>query len=112
MKLATLKDGSRDGRLVVVSRDLTRYQLVPKIAATLPDTKATTTLERAMEEPTERSMPPVMMMKVIPKAQRPTITDWVRMLRKFPPLRKLSLTSGTREKRRIMRINPRKGPNH
>nr|WP_315259227.1 fumarylacetoacetate hydrolase family protein [uncultured Duganella sp.] len=35
MKLATLKDGSRDGRLVVVSRDLTRYQLVPKIAATL-----------------------------------------------------------------------------
>ena len=35
MKLATLKDGSRDGRLVVVSRDLARYQLVPKIAATL-----------------------------------------------------------------------------
>jgi fumarylacetoacetate (FAA) hydrolase len=35
MKLATLKDGSRDGRLVVVSRDLTRYQQVPKIAATL-----------------------------------------------------------------------------
>ncbi|MYM82906.1 2-keto-4-pentenoate hydratase [Duganella sp. FT50W] len=35
MKLATLKDGSRDGRLVVVSRDLTRYQLVPAIAATL-----------------------------------------------------------------------------
>jgi fumarylacetoacetate (FAA) hydrolase len=35
MKLATLKDGSRDGRLVVVSRDLSRYQQVPKIAATL-----------------------------------------------------------------------------
>ena len=35
MKLATLKNGSRDGELVVVSADLTRYQKVPKIAATL-----------------------------------------------------------------------------
>jgi fumarylacetoacetate (FAA) hydrolase len=35
MKLATLKDGSRDGRLVVVSRDLSLYQAVPKISATL-----------------------------------------------------------------------------
>jgi len=35
MKLATLKNGSRDGALVVVSRDLSRYQKVPKIAATL-----------------------------------------------------------------------------
>jgi len=35
MKLATLKDGSRDGRLVVVSRDLSRYQHVPKISDTL-----------------------------------------------------------------------------
>jgi fumarylacetoacetate (FAA) hydrolase len=35
MKLATLKTGSRDGSLVVVSRDLKTYQRVPKIAATL-----------------------------------------------------------------------------
>ena len=35
MKLATLKDGSRDGRLVVVSRDLSRAVAVPRIAATL-----------------------------------------------------------------------------
>ena len=35
MKLATLKNASRDGALVVVSRDLSRYQKVPKIAATL-----------------------------------------------------------------------------
>jgi fumarylacetoacetate (FAA) hydrolase len=35
MKLATLKDGSRDGRLVVVSRDLKSYVGVPKIAATM-----------------------------------------------------------------------------
>lgn len=35
MKLATLKDGSRDGRLVVVSRDLTRYASASAIAVTL-----------------------------------------------------------------------------
>ncbi|MES2148803.1 MAG: fumarylacetoacetate hydrolase family protein [Pseudomonadota bacterium] len=35
MKLASLKSGGRDGVLVVVSRDLARYQKVPKIAATL-----------------------------------------------------------------------------
>jgi len=35
MKLATLKDDSRDGRLVVVSRDLKFCQAVPNIAPTL-----------------------------------------------------------------------------
>ncbi len=35
MKLATLKDGSRDGRLVVVSRDLSRCVCARAIAATL-----------------------------------------------------------------------------
>ncbi|GGB40071.1 2-keto-4-pentenoate hydratase [Tistrella bauzanensis] len=35
MKLATLKDGSRDGRLVVVSRDLTQCVPADGIAATL-----------------------------------------------------------------------------
>lgn len=35
MKLATLKDGSRDGCLVVVSRDLAICRAVPEIAATL-----------------------------------------------------------------------------
>ena len=35
MRLATLKDGTRDGRLVVVSRDLTRCSAVPHIARTL-----------------------------------------------------------------------------
>src|SRR2546421_13117645 len=35
MKLATLKDGSRDGALVLVSRDLSRAQAVPEIAPTL-----------------------------------------------------------------------------
>jgi fumarylacetoacetate (FAA) hydrolase len=35
MKLATLKRGGRDGRLAVVSRDMTRCLLVPGIAPTL-----------------------------------------------------------------------------
>src|SRR5262245_11398328 len=35
MKLATLRDGSRDGRLIVVSRDLSRAIEVPDIARTL-----------------------------------------------------------------------------
>ncbi len=35
MKLGTLKDGTRDGRLVVVSRDLARCVAVPEIARTL-----------------------------------------------------------------------------
>jgi fumarylacetoacetate (FAA) hydrolase len=35
MKLATLRRGGRDGRLVIVSRDLTRCVLVPGIAPTL-----------------------------------------------------------------------------
>ena len=35
MKLATLNDGSRDGRLVVVSRDLTRYTEAAVICRTL-----------------------------------------------------------------------------
>ncbi|TRW49666.1 fumarylacetoacetate hydrolase family protein [Aliidiomarina halalkaliphila] len=35
MKLATYRDGTRDGKLVVVSRDLTRAVAVPEIAATM-----------------------------------------------------------------------------
>ena len=35
MKLATLRDGSRDGRLVIVSKGLTRYRLAPRAFPTL-----------------------------------------------------------------------------
>ena len=35
MKLATLNDGSRDGKLVVVSRDLARYAAAANIAQTM-----------------------------------------------------------------------------
>ena len=41
MKLATLRDGSRDGRLVIVSKDLTRAtdaaRIVPTLQAALDD---------------------------------------------------------------------------
>lgn len=37
MKLATLRDGTRDGRLVVVSRDLSRAVAARHVAATLQD---------------------------------------------------------------------------
>lgn len=37
MKLATLKSGSRDGTLVVVSKDLSRSVVVPQIAGTMQD---------------------------------------------------------------------------
>ncbi|MXO90836.1 fumarylacetoacetate hydrolase family protein [Pontixanthobacter aquaemixtae] len=37
MKLATLKDGTRDGKLVVVSKDITRYCAADNIAATMQD---------------------------------------------------------------------------
>ncbi|MDH4074048.1 MAG: 2-keto-4-pentenoate hydratase, partial [Gammaproteobacteria bacterium] len=35
MKLATLRNGTRDGQLVIVSRDLRRAMPVPSIAPTL-----------------------------------------------------------------------------
>lgn len=43
MKLATLKQGGRDGRLVVVSRDLSRYALpdIPTLQAALDDWEQT-----------------------------------------------------------------------
>ena len=44
---------------------------------------APTTLASAMTEPTERSMPPLTMISVIPKAPMPTMTVWVRMILKL-----------------------------
>lgn len=51
MKLATLRDGSRDGQLVVVSKDLKRAVLVPEIAPTLQDAlDRWETVERNLQE--------------------------------------------------------------
>ncbi|MEO8839382.1 MAG: fumarylacetoacetate hydrolase family protein, partial [Herbaspirillum sp.] len=65
MKLASLKAGGRDGTLVVVSRDLNRYQAVPEIAATLQKalddwSRCAPSLERVSEvlnQVAERGLP-------------------------------------------------------
>jgi fumarylacetoacetate (FAA) hydrolase len=62
MKLATLKDGSRDGQLVVVSRDLTRYTdasfLVPTLQAALDDWSRVSPHLSAMAESLEAGAVP------------------------------------------------------
>jgi len=55
MKLATLRDGSRDGQLLIVSRDLTRMQPAARVASTLQAAlddwaRAAPALERAAAE--------------------------------------------------------------
>lgn len=62
MKLATLKNGSRDGQLVVVSRDLTRYTdasfLVPTLQAALDNWARVAPHLEAMAEGLEHSSVP------------------------------------------------------
>jgi fumarylacetoacetate (FAA) hydrolase len=62
MKLASLKDGSREGRLVVVSRDLTRFTdasfLVPTLQAALDDWERLAPHLQAMAESLETGAVP------------------------------------------------------
>ena len=62
MKLATLKNGTRDGKLVVVSRDLTRFTdasfLVPTLQAALDDWRRIAPHLAAMAESLETSAVP------------------------------------------------------
>ncbi len=62
MKLATLKNGTRDGKLVVVSRDLTRYTdasfLVPTLQAALDDWRRISPHLSAMAESLETGAVP------------------------------------------------------
>ncbi|WP_292398993.1 fumarylacetoacetate hydrolase family protein, partial [Mesorhizobium sp.] len=62
MKLATLKDGTRDGKLVVVSRDLTRFTdasfLVPTLQAALDDWSRIAPHLAAMAESLENNAVP------------------------------------------------------
>lgn len=62
MKLATLKDGTRDGKLVVVSRDLTRFTdasfLVPTLQAALDDWQRIAPHLAAMAESLENNAVP------------------------------------------------------
>ena len=57
MKLATLKQGGRDGTLVVVSRDLTRCRAVPAIARTLQSDQVLVACNRHPTEPRTISLP-------------------------------------------------------
>src|SRR3989337_462481 len=62
MKLATLKNGTRDGKLVVVSRDLTRFTdasfLAPTLQAALDDWKRISPHLAAMAESLEAGAVP------------------------------------------------------
>lgn len=62
MKLATLKDGTRDGRLAVVSRDLTRYAdasfLAPTLQGVLDDWKRIAPHLEALAESLEHGSVP------------------------------------------------------
>ncbi|TCD06381.1 FAA hydrolase family protein [Erythrobacteraceae bacterium CFH 75059] len=62
MKLATLNTGSRDGRLVVVSRDLTRYceadNIAPTLQAALDDWARTAPLLEALYRDVEHKAVP------------------------------------------------------
>ena len=62
MKLATMKDGTRDGKLVVVSRDLTRYTdasfLAPTLQAALDDWRRIAPHLAAMAESLETGAVP------------------------------------------------------
>ena len=58
MKLATLRDGTRDGRLIVVSSDLSRYvtadSVAPTLQSALDDWKAAEPRLRALSETLEQ----------------------------------------------------------
>ena len=72
--------------------------------------RAPTTLVSATTEPTLRSMPPLTMISVMPSAPMATMTVWVKMILKLPPVRKTSRTSGLMEKMTTTKSRPRKGP--
>jgi hypothetical protein len=71
---------------------------------------AQTTLQIAISEPTERSMPPVMMTAVMPVAIRPVVDTCRSTSRRFPDDRKMFLpeevTGDHRTPIRKMAIRP------
>src|SRR5580658_3468268 len=55
-------------------------------------------------------MPPLTMIIVMPSAPRATMTVWIKMILKFPPVKRKGRTSELSEKRPSTRIRPKKGP--
>ena len=80
-------------RRPAMAAPLTR-PMAPPVATTASSTatgpqpcwisRAPTTLVRATAEPTDRSMPPLTMIIVMPSAPMATITVWVKMILKLP----------------------------
>src|SRR5262249_47711486 len=71
---------------------------------------AVTTLERAMAEPTERSIPPLTIIIVMPIAPMATITVWASTIRRLLSERYRAGESVRTAKIAITRISPMKGP--
>ena len=63
-----------------------------------------------MLEPTERSMPPLTMIIVMPRAPIATMTVWVKIVLKLWYVRKNSRVSAGIENNAITTIRPRNGP--
>ena len=87
---------------------------IPRKAAAKGDTpeaikRAITTVHKAIVEPTERSIPPEMMIKVIPSAAIPTTALWSSIISKLFSVRKVF---GLRKaKTKNTKHKPKTGPN-
>src|SRR5215213_8919704 len=83
---------------MVIPRPFTRPAIPPTaIAATmlrpsghpaLWDVQPSTIIARARTAPTDRSMPPVMMTKVMPRDRMPRMVTWARMLSRLLTVKK------------------------
>ena len=70
--------------LVRTAREIATPTDKPSILSTVP----ATTAQSAVNEPTERSMPPIRITKVIPTARQTLIAIWVKMLLILPGVKK------------------------
>ena len=71
---------------------------------------AATTLVKATTEPALRSMPPLMMIRVIPSAPVATIAVCVKIILALPPVKNTGRSSALSEKSPMTRTRPKSGP--
>ncbi len=69
------------------------------------------TVTSATVEPTERSIPPAIMMIVMPRAAVPTITVWTAIVRQLSTVRNVPDWRVSAPKSKMIRTSPRNGPN-
>jgi hypothetical protein len=72
--------------------------------------RAMLTTTTAIADPTDKSIPPAMMINVIPSAAVPTTAVWRRISSKFPTVQNLGRLNGCAEKIAITKISPMSGP--